>query len=271
MVCFPNCKINIGLYITSKRPDGYHDLETIFLPLPLTDVLEVVPAPETTLNLSGIPVQGDVTDNLVMKAWQLLRADFPDRIGNAATYLHKVIPSGAGLGGGSSDGAFMLQTLNTVFGLDLTADRLAAYALQLGSDCPFFIPNRPIFASGRGELFNDVALNLSGHAIQLLCPHVHVSTAAAFKMISPRPAPYNLRHIGELPIAHWKDHISNDFEMPVFAAHPQLARLKETLYASGALYASMSGSGSALYGIYPKGLRPIMELPAGVDAFYREL
>ncbi len=271
MVCFPNCKINIGLYITSKRPDGYHNLETLFVPVPLTDILEVVRAPETSLTLTGIPVQGNATDNLVMRAFQLLQQDYPNEVGPAATYLHKVIPSGAGLGGGSSDGAFMLQTLSSLFHLELTQEQLAAYGLRLGSDCPFFIYNRPIFASGRGEVFEDVALSLSGYAIQLLCPHVHVSTSEAFKMIRPQPAAYNLREIAALPIENWKDHIANNFEGPVFARHPQLAGFKDMLYASGALYASMSGSGSALYGIYRKGHRPELLLPTGVDSYYMDI
>lgn len=263
MIAFPNCKINLGLFVTRKREDGYHDLETVFYPLQnsatavsypaLKDVLEIVPANEERLHLSGLAVQGDEKNNLVWKAYELMKAAYPGKVAPLDVYLHKAIPMGAGLGGGSADGAFMLSLLNSHCGLGLPKEQLAAYALQLGSDCPFFIYNAPAFASGRGEQLTETTLDLSAYSIQVICPKVHVSTAQAFSRITPRPAPYNLGQLHTLPLADWKQFVFNDFEAPVFAQHPELAAIKDQLYAGGALYASMSGSGSALYGIFPRG------------------
>lgn len=253
MVCFPNCKLNIGLYITSKRADGYHNLETIFYPvMGLKDVLEVVPTETTNIALHGKTVAGDKYDNLVWKAYQLLKKDFPN-IPALSIHLLKNIPMGAGMGGGSADGAFMIRLLNDYGALGLTNEAMISYALQLGSDCPFFIENTPQYATGRGEVMQPVAVDLSAYSIQLICPQVHVSTAAAFKMITPKPAAFDLRQLPVLPIERWKDNVSNDFEAPVFAQHPELAAIKEQLYAQGAIYAAMSGSGSTLFGIFSKG------------------
>lgn len=253
MVCFPNCKLNIGLYITSKRADGYHNLETIFYPvMGLKDVLEVVPAEKTAIALHGKIVAGDMHDNLVWKAYQLLKKDFPN-IPALSIHLLKNIPMGAGMGGGSADGAFMIRLLNDYGALGLTNEAMISYALQLGSDCPFFIENTPQYAIGRGEVMQPVAVDLSAYSIQLICPQVHVSTAAAFKMIIPKPAPFDLQKLPEVPIEQWKDVVSNDFEAPVFAQHPELAAIKEQLYAQGAIYAAMSGSGSTVFGIFAKG------------------
>lgn len=263
MLSFPNCKINLGLYITHRRSDGYHDLETVFYPVPLTDVLEIVPAAKTSLHLSGLAVAGNDNDNLVWKAYNLLKAEYADRLPPLDIYLHKVVPMGAGLGGGSADGAFMLRAINTYCQLNLSNTQLTSLALQLGSDCPFFIHNTPQYATGRGEQMQDCAIDLSAYSIQLICPTVHVSTRAAFGMITPRPAPFHLAQLPALPIEDWKHHISNDFEVPVFSQHPALANIKQQLYAQGALYASMSGSGSALYGIFRKGERATIN--AAVD------
>ena len=252
MLCFPNCKINIGLYVTSRRDDGYHDIETVFYPIHQCDVLEAVPAVETKLHLSGLAVAGNYTDNLVWKAYQLLKTGFPGKIPPLDIYLHKAIPMGAGLGGGSADGAFMLSLLNNQFDLGLNMQQLASLALQLGSDCPFFIHNKPQFATGRGEQLSDIPIDLSGYSIQLVCPYVYVSTAKAFSLLTPKPAAYDLRQLNRLPIEEWKTHISNDFEIAVFQQHPELGTIQEQLYEQGALYASMSGSGSAIYGIFPK-------------------
>lgn len=253
MVCFPNCKLNIGLYITSKRADGYHNLETIFYPVKgLKDVLEVVPTETTTIALHGKTVAGDMHDNLVWKAYQLLKQDFPN-IPALSIHLLKNIPMGAGMGGGSADGAFMIRLLNDYSALGLTNEAMISYALQLGSDCPFFIENTPQYATGRGEVMQPVGIDLSAYSIQLICPQVHVSTAAAFKMITPKPAPFNLQKLPGVLIEQWKDVVSNDFEAPVFAQHPELAAIKEQLYAQGAIYAAMSGSGSTVYGIFAKG------------------
>lgn len=259
MVCFPNCKINIGLFVTNKRSDGYHDLETVFYPVGktasadvLNDVLEVVPAtgPETQLYLSGLGVTGNRESNLVWKAYLLLKGRYPDVITNLDIHLHKAIPMGAGLGGGSADGSFMLRLLNEYFTLGIASEELAELSLQLGSDCPFFIYNTPQYASGRGELMKPVSLDLSQYHIEVSCPGIHVSTRDAFSEIVPRPAPYDLRNISSLPVKEWRHHVSNDFEQTVFKKHPELAALKQSMYDKGALYASMTGTGSAVYGIF---------------------
>jgi 4-diphosphocytidyl-2-C-methyl-D-erythritol kinase len=272
MICFPNCKINIGLFITRKRDDGYHDLETVFFPIPLraassaittvpahqdqqvlNDVLEVVPTQgPAKLHMSGLPVNGNIADNLVWKAYQLLQRDFGTKVPPLDIYLHKVVPMGAGLGGGSADGAYMLRLLNDFCKLGLSAQTLADYALQLGSDCPFFIYNTPQIAKGRGEIMQPIEIDLSAYDIRVVCPGVHVSTREAFSMITPRPAPFDLAELNKLPIAEWKNHVSNDFEASVFSIHPELALIKQRLYEQGAVYASMTGTGSAVYGIFGK-------------------
>lgn len=261
MLSFPNAKINLGLCITEKRADGYHNLETVFYPLPkLRDGLEIVGSWQLAvgspqLHISGLKVSGDAESNLVMKAWKLLWARFPEKMYAADIYLHKAIPMGAGLGGGSADGAFALKLLADFFSLGLSGEELAAMALELGSDCPFFIYNTPQFASGRGEIFTPVVIDLSPYSIQVVCPDVHVSTREAFAGISPEKPSFDLRQLSALPVGEWWDKVRNDFEGPVFAQHPQLAAIKQKLYADGAIYASMSGSGSAVYGIFEKGKR----------------
>lgn len=278
MLCFPNCKINIGLYVTNKRADGYHDLETVFYPLsasavgdnylPLRDVLEVIPAAKSEMTLTGRRVAGDAQNNLVWKAYQLLQRDFADKIPPLHIYLHKVIPMGAGLGGGSADGSFMLRLLNDYCALQLSKETLADYALQLGSDCPIFIYNTPMFATGRGEKMTAVPLDVSGYSVQLICPHVHVSTAEAFATLTPARPPFDLRKLHELPIAEWKNKIGNDFEKTVFRQHPELASIKQQLYDQRAVYASMTGTGSAVYGIFPKGIKASIIINEPADEYY---
>jgi 4-diphosphocytidyl-2-C-methyl-D-erythritol kinase len=280
MICFPNCKINLGLYITRRREDGYHDIETVFYPLsaiasakvdvPVTDVLEIVSPGKEGFHASGLPIAGDGADNLVLKAYRLLKKNYPDKVLPADVYLHKHIPMGAGLGGGSADGAYMLQLLNDFFHLGLNKQQLAGYALQLGSDCPFFIYNTPQFATGRGEEMADTDLSLAAYSIQLICPDVHVATGTAFSMITPKPAEFDLRKLHTLPLEQWKGAISNDFEAPVFKQYPALAEIKEQLYKGGAVYASMSGSGAALYGIFPKGNRAAVKVEVLFKEFYVE-
>ena len=270
MLCFPNCKINIGLYVTDKRADGFHNLETVFYPVAVSDVLEIIPAGETSLTVTGNVIQGSEADNLVMKAYRLLNNRFPEKVPTLQVLLHKVIPSGAGLGGGSSDGAFMLKLINEFCQLSCPSTLLEELALQLGSDCPFFIRNTPVFASGRGEVFEDCSLDLSSLSIQVVVPEVYISTAAAFSGIKPRPAPFDLRKLNHLPIADWRNHISNDFETTVFEKYPELADIKSQLYDQGAIYASMSGSGSALYGIFPKGAHPTFNSPYRLQLFNSE-
>ena len=268
MLCFPNCKINIGLFVTRRRDDGYHDIETVFYPVDKHDTLEIAPANETKLHISGLSIAGNNSDNLVWKAYQLLKNRFPGKIPPLDIYLHKAIPMGSGLGGGSADGAFMLRLLNDQYKLGLTIEELVSLALQLGSDCPFFIYNKPQFATGRGEIMSDIPIDLSRYSIQLVCPHVHVSTAKAFSLLTPKPAPYDLRRLNELPIEEWKAIISNDFEEPVFQLHPKLRAIKDQLYEQGALYAAMSGSGSAIYGIFPEKQMATIKSDVPVDIFY---
>lgn len=249
MVVFPNCKINLGLNIIRKRPDGYHDLETVFYPVGIKDALEIIPAEKTTFQLSGLPVPTQDQDNLCLKAYYLLKKDFPG-LPFVNIYLLKNIPLGAGLGGGSSDAAFMLLMLNKKFDLNLSEQQLLDYALQLGSDCPFFIINRPCFAKGRGERLSPVEVDLSAHKIALVNPGIHVSTKEAFSRLSPGMPVKSIREVIKQPISTWKNELVNDFEKSVFEQFPAIAEIKETMYSNGALYASMTGSGSSVFGIF---------------------
>ena len=257
MIQFPNCKINLGLSILEKRTDGFHGLETIFYPVALTDGIEIVinkghqnNAVEFTS--SGNPIPGDVSGNLCVKAYDLLKKDFP-LMSNIKIHLHKKIPIGAGLGGGSSDGAFTLRMLNELFTLNLTQAELINYAAQLGSDCPFFIVNQAAHATGRGEILQPIDIDLSNYTFALIHPGIHISTAWAFQQIKPGVKEKSIITIIKQPIETWKAELINDFEAPVFNAHPQLQIIKNELYHQGALYASLSGSGSSIFGIFPKG------------------
>ena len=265
MVVFPNCKINIGLYITGKRPDGYHDLATVFFPLPLKEVLEIIatdkPGGVVEFTSTGLPVSGEADDNLCVKAYHLLRKDFP-AIPSILMHLHKAIPMGAGLGGGSADAAFTLQLINDKFNLGLDEQALQEYALQLGSDCPFFIQNKPCFATGRGELLQPIDLDLSAYHFLLVNPGIHVSTAEAFSKISVSQKGDELKKHITQPVETWQQHISNDFEGPVVELYPEIAAIKQQLYDAGAVYASMSGSGSSVYGIFKAETRPQLNFPA---------
>jgi len=252
MLVFPNAKINIGLYVTEQRPDGFHNLETVFYPVPLQDILEMVPAATEDLFVSGIAVPGIKEENLVWKAYQLIRAAYPEKTQQLHIYLHKLIPMGAGLGGGSADASFVLTAMNNLFDLKIDVATLMAYALRLGSDCPFFIENTPQFASGRGEVFTPMALDLSAYEFKFIHPGIHVATAHAFSKIKVGPAAFDLKTLAALPIDQWKNRIENVFEEAVFAMHPEIASAKEALYAQGAVYAAMSGSGSSVYGIFEK-------------------
>jgi 4-diphosphocytidyl-2-C-methyl-D-erythritol kinase len=251
MVLFPNCKINLGLHITGKRPDGFHNLETVFYPLPVNDALEAISHATLQFRSSGIPIPGDAADNLCLRAFQLLQRDFP-QLQPVSIHLHKNIPIGAGLGGGSADAAFMLLLLNEKFRLGLDQAALVSYAAQLGSDCPFFIVNKPCYATGRGEIMTPLPLDLSGYSFMLVHPGIHVNTGWAFKQLTPKAPAHVLEEVIQLPVEEWREMIINDFEAPVFAAHPVLAAIKQQLYDAGAVYAAMSGSGSAVVGIFPK-------------------
>ncbi len=251
MIQFPNCKINLGLSILAKRADGYHELETVFYPIALTDALEILPAETLTLTQSGIAVPGDPSQNLCLKAFHLLKKDFPE-LPSVQMHLHKHIPMGAGLGGGSSDGTAALTLLNKQFSLGLNDAKLIAYASQLGSDCPFFVYNKAAHATGRGEILTPIDLDLSDYQFVLVHPGKHISTAWAFQQLTPHTKAESIQSIITKPIDEWKNHLVNDFETPVFKAEPTLLQIKEQLYQLGAIYASMSGSGSSLFGIFPK-------------------
>jgi len=259
MISFPNAKINIGLNVVSKRTDGYHNLETIFYPLHLSDALEIVKSEQTTLSTSGLKMDGDPTNNLVFKAYQILKNKY--NLPPLKIHLHKVIPFGAGLGGGSSDAAYCLKMLDEYFNLKLTTILLEDYAAQIGADCPFFIQNNPTFASGTGNQFQTIKLDLSGYKILVAKPDISVSTPEAFRNIQPKKPQFDLREIDKLPIKDWRNTIVNDFEKSVFPLYPQIKKLKEDLYSLGAIYASMSGSGSAVFGIF-------RHLPADSDLLF---
>lgn len=258
MVFFPNCKINLGLNIIGKRADGYHAIETLFYPIAVTDVLEAVRGAEEGIRFrsTGLAIAGNTSDNLCVKAYHLLQKDFPDLL-PVQMHLHKAIPTGAGLGGGSANGAFALKLLNKMGNLALSTEQLMGYALQLGSDCPFFILNQPCFATGRGEIMEPVTLDLSAYRFVIVHPGIHISTAAAFARIHPAQPAKSVREIVQQPVATWKNELVNDFEEAVFASQPVIASLKQELYQQGALYASMTGSGSAVYGIFHKESRPL--------------
>lgn len=248
MIVFPNAKINIGLNVISRREDGFHNLETIFYPVKLTDALEFAEAGETRLTFSGIQIDGIPGNNLIIKAYQLLKTDF--NLPPLQFHLHKVIPFGAGLGGGSSDAAFTLKMLNEYYNLGLQTQQLELYAAQIGADCPFFIRNKPTFATGIGNNFQDIELDLSDFEIIILKPNISVSTPEAYRNVIPRNPKYRLTEIVKTPVDDWKNLIVNDFEKSVFLLHPQIAALKQLLYEQGANYVSMSGSGSAVFGIF---------------------
>lgn len=255
MVLFPNCKINLGLNIVNKRSDGYHDIETVYYPIQLKDAIEVIEKKDFKFSTSGLAIGGDSENNLCSKAYHLLKKDF-SQLPAVYLHLHKAIPMGAGLGGGSADGAFTLKLLNKKFGLSLSENLLIEYALQLGSDCPFFIINKPCFAKGRGEILEQINMDLSAFKIVIVHPGIHISTAWAFSQLSGRLQRFDkyksIKEIIQQPIETWKDELKNDFEEPVFHQHTEIKNIKTELYNSGATYASLSGSGSAVYGIFEK-------------------
>ncbi len=269
MLTFPNAKINIGLNITEKRPDGYHNLETIFYPIELCDVLEFVEGKETKFTCSGLNIEGDSDNNLIMKAYRLLKEEFDLPAINIC--LHKTIPMGAGLGGGSADAAFMLKMLNDEFNLGLSTQILEQKASKLGADCAFFIENTPTLAKGIGNIFEPTCINLSGYHIVLIKPDVHVSTAEAYGGCKPQRWNTPLEEAIKLPITEWKNCIFNDFEKTVFVAHPELAEIKNILYDKGALYAAMSGSGSTIYGIFDKEIEQNITTDIKSDVYYLTL
>lgn len=256
MIAFPIAKINIGLYVTEKRADGYHNLETIFYPVAWRDVLEILPAPSFQFKSYGLPIEGKADHNLCVKAYRLLAQDF--EIPPVSIHLLKQIPMGAGLGGGSSDGATTLSLLNDRFSLGLSVDQLRSYALQLGSDCPFFINPQPSLAYGRGEILKPIEVpQLENGAFFLVNPMIHLSTPGAFQQIQPQPAAFDLKTLPALPLANWKETIRNQFEAAAVQQHPIIGECIQNLYRQGAKYAAMTGSGSTVFGIFEaSALRP---------------
>lgn len=266
MLSFPNAKINLGLHIVGKRPDGYHNLETIFYPVNLYDAVEIVPlhSGETTFSSEGIEIPGKGM-NLCERAYQLIKQDFD--IPAIAIHLLKRIPIGAGMGGGSADAAYVLKMLNDSFKLQLSVAQLEDYAKQLGADCPFFIENRPVYATGIGTDFAPIEIDLSAYYLVVINPNIHISTVEAYNGVVPKRPEFDLRSIIKLPIQEWKYYLNNDFELTIFEQFPKIKELKDAMYSSGALYAAMSGSGSSVYGIFE---HPVVldELKVFGDIFY---
>jgi 4-diphosphocytidyl-2-C-methyl-D-erythritol kinase len=280
MLTFPNAKINIGLHITEKRPDGFHNLESCFYPVGWSDVLEILPAEKLSFKSTGIPIPGNPETNLCLKAYHLVKQDFD--IPPVMIHLHKVVPIGAGMGGGSADCAFTIKTLNELFELHLTNEQMENYARTLGSDCAFFIQNRPQYCFGKGDEFSEIALDLSGKYIVLVNPNIHISTAEAYsgvkpvkvRYLTPSPSPaergaiysqnsplngrgaggevLDLKEILQKPVNQWVDVVKNDFENHLLPKYPTIANIKNTLYTQGAEYACMTGSGSTVFGIFEK-------------------
>ena len=247
MIVYPNAKINIGLNVLEKQVDGYHKLSSVFYPLnELCDMLEILPAKYFSFSSSGLAIPGN--SNICVKAFELLKADF--EIENVTMHLHKKIPIGAGLGGGSADGAFTLKALNKLFELELSIIELEKYALELGADCPFFIENSPKYITGIGEKMMNINLDLSAYKMKFIFPELHISTSEAYKGVIPSRPEKKLLDLVKQPIENWKSIIKNDFELSAFAKHPLLKIIKEKLYTDGAIYASMTGSGSVIYGLF---------------------
>ena len=268
MITKPICKINLGLNVVERRPDGYHNLETVFYPVPICDALEVFPMDEAfpspydcDLKVTNIAIDGDEQKNLVVRAYNLLKQDFPT-LPRIHAHLYKGIPTQAGMGGGSSDCGFMITLLNEQFHLGLSNEQMIAYAARLGADCAFFILNKPCYAEGIGEKLEPIDLDLSGWYLAVVRPAIPVPTKEAFSLITPQHPGVNCRDIVMQPVEAWRDTLTNDFEKSVFALHPEIGAIKDRLYDLGAVYAAMSGSGSSLFGLFRE--------PVSLDEFNAE-
>ena len=276
MIVYPNAKINIGLNVVEKQPDGYHNLETVFYPIGLQDILEIkvldegnVPECGYKLKITGTILDGSPEDNLVVRAFKMLKHDFnlpPVSIG-----LYKHIPTGAGLGGGSSDAAFTIKTLNKRFDLRLTDEQMEDYCTRLGADCPFFIKDTPVFATGIGNEFHPVSFSLKGKHLVLVKPDIFVSTKDAYAKVNVRRPDTPLPELLAQPLETWKDTVINDFERSVFSKYPEIAAIKDSMYDIGAVYASMSGSGSSVFGIFDEPVENIDEVFSGMFCRQRVL
>lgn len=275
MIVYPNAKINIGLNVVEKRKDGYHNLETVFYPINLQDALEIeniegdVPECGYKLKVAGTVLDGTPDDNLVVKAYKLLKKDFD--LPPVSIYVYKHIPTGAGLGGGSSDAAFTIKALNDRFGLGLSMEKMEEYSAQLGADCAFFVKDKPVFATGIGNVFHPFELSLKGKTLVLVKPDIFVSTKDAYSAVKPQAPKASLTELLAQPLETWKDTVVNDFEASVFPKYPEIAAIKDKLYDLGAVYASMSGSGSSVYGIFNSPVENIDEKFAGYFCRQREL
>ena len=265
MLAFANAKINLGLQVTEKRVDGYHNVDTVFYPVKIKDVIEINDAETTSFVSSGIEIPGNPSDNLCLKAFHLLQKEFnlpPQKI-----TLLKNIPIGAGLGGGSSDAATLVRLLNDKFSLGLTELQMEQYVRPLGADCAFFIGNRPVYAQGKGDEFSPINIDLSAYEIVVVNPNIHVSTADAYSGIIPSVPAASVKDLIHLPVEQWKSSIFNDFERSVFQKFPKIKELKETLYDRGAVFALMSGSGSSVFGIFENKV-DLQELKNDCQLFY---
>jgi 4-diphosphocytidyl-2-C-methyl-D-erythritol kinase len=267
LVVFPNSKINLGLSVLDKRADSFHNIETVFYPIAFKDALEIIPSTnkekEVSFSSTGLAIKGNEENNLCVQAYQLLKKDFRT-LPPVQMHLHKAIPMGAGLGGGSADGAFTLRLLNEKFNLQISTQQLINYALQLGSDCPFFIINQPAIAEGRGEVLQPVQVDLSPYKILIVNPAIHINTGHAFLQLSLLAGKQKSKPIKEIitqPIISWQKELCNDFEKVAFIEYPPIKEIKENLYRQGALYAAMSGSGSSVFGIFEKDRNPVINFP----------
>jgi len=263
MLAFANAKINLGLNLIEKRLDGYHNLETVFYPIKLNDVVELVDSDKTHCLIKGIAIPGDANDNLCLKAFKALQQEF--NLPHQQLILLKNIPVGAGLGGGSSDAAFLIKLTNEKFKLGLSVAQMQNYARNLGADCAFFIKNEPVFAFAKGDEFEELAFSLANHFLVLVKPPIHVSTALAYADVKVKRPLTSLKKLIHLPLKDWRAHIFNDFEPSVFAKFPQIDEIKTKLYAAGATFALMSGSGSSVFAIFEKPVKlPELELENSV-------
>lgn len=269
MLLYPNAKINLGLNIVARRPDGYHDIETIFYPIPLQDALEVTASDHFAFRLSGNQLDCAAGDNLVIRVLRQLEQDF--KLPELDIHLFKHIPSGAGLGGGSSDAAFMMRLLNEQFELGMSDDEMERRLAPLGADCPFFVRNRPVFATGIGNVFTPIDLDLTGWTLVLVKPDVHVSTRDAYAAVHPATPAMSLTDIVRRPVEEWQQLMINDFEASVFPRHPEIAAIKDLLLDKGAAYAAMSGSGSAVFGLFHEPLEHVDETFSGSFVRQRRL
>jgi 4-diphosphocytidyl-2-C-methyl-D-erythritol kinase len=269
MITFPNCKINLGLHVTEKRPDGFHNVETVFYPLNWCDALEVLDGKNEepfAFSQSGIPIHGNHEDNLVYKAWKLISEK--KKLPPLRVHLHKNIPMGAGLGGGSADAAFFINLVNTKYSLSFNEEQKMSMASQLGSDCAFFINNSPVLASGKGDEFMPVHVDLSGYFIMVVYPTIHSNTREAYQGLTPKKPTSHLSDIISEPIESWKELLVNDFESTLFKKYPAIGTLKQQMYENGALYSAMSGSGSAVFGIFSH--RPVIKLDPSYEHFLQK-